>query len=76
MRTGIYRKKSNGKFYQFLLLAREHYTGVQAVVYIPLRIEKDWAGTVRPCYVSRGDFEQKFEYIGEGLPVPLKDEML
>jgi hypothetical protein len=72
VRTGVYRKKSNGKLYQFLLLAREHYTGAQAVVYIPLRIEAEWAGTVRPCYVQRGDFEQKFEYVGEGLPTPVE----
>jgi len=72
MRTGVYKKKSNGKYYQFLLLAREHYTGHQAVVYIPLRIEPEWAGTVRCCYIARGDFEQKFEYVGEGLPYPIE----
>lgn len=72
MRTGVYRKKSNGKLYQFLLLAREHYTGQQVVVYIPLRVEPEWAGTVRPCYIARGDFDFKFEYVGEGLPTPVE----
>ena len=76
MRTGVYRKIHGhggiGQFYQFLLLAREHYSGAQVVVYIPLRIEPEWAGTVRPCYIARGDFEAKFEYVGEGLPVPVK----
>ena|SRR5438876_3290002 len=55
MRTGVYRKKNNGKLYQFLLLARNHYDGAQAVVYIPLRVEPEWAGTVRPCWIPRGD---------------------
>jgi len=72
MRTGIYRKRRTGNLYQFLLLAREHYTGEQAVVYIPLRVEPEWAGTVRPCYIARGDFESKFEYVGEGLPMPVE----
>lgn len=71
MRTGVYKKNSNGLFYQFLCIAREHYSGEQAVVYIPLRVQSDWAGTVRFCYVSRGDFESKFTYVGEGLPTPL-----
>jgi len=72
MKTGVYRKVEGrtgvGMFYQFLLLAREHTTGAQAVVYIPLRVEPQWAGTVRPCYMPRADFERKFEYVGEGLP--------
>jgi hypothetical protein len=38
-------------------------------VYIPLRIEPEWAGTVRPCYMPRAAFERKFEYVGEGLPI-------
>ena len=72
MRTGVYRKVEGrtgvGLFYQFLHLAREHTTGEQAVVYIPLRVEPEWAGTVRPCYMPRAAFERKFEYVGEGLP--------
>lgn len=70
MRTGVYRKRSNGHFYQFLLLARNHYTGEQVVVYIPLRVEPEWAGTIRPCWMPRGDWDAKFEYLGEGLPTP------
>jgi hypothetical protein len=71
MRTGIYRKNSNGHYYQFLLLARNHYSGEHAVVYIPLRIEHEWAGTIRPCWIPRGDFDMKFTYVGEGLPTPV-----
>ena len=57
-----------GQLYQFLLLTRNHYTGEQSVVYIPLRIHPDWAGTIRPCDMPRKDFEEQFEYVGEGLP--------
>jgi hypothetical protein len=78
MRTGVYRKRNTvtaecpqGKLYQFLLLARNHSTGEQVVVYIPLRVEPAWAGTIRPCWIPRGDFEAKFEYVGEGLPTPV-----
>ncbi len=72
MRTGVYRKivghTGVGMLYQFLHLMREHTTGEEAVSYIPLRIEPEWAGTVRVCYMPRAAFEAKFEYVGEGLP--------
>jgi hypothetical protein len=78
IRVGIYRKKDTvthdrpqGHLYQFLLLTRNHYTGAQSVVYMPLRIEPEWAGTIRPCDIPRGDWDTKFEYIGEGLPTPV-----
>jgi hypothetical protein len=78
MQSGVYRKIQGhtgvGLFYQFLLLAREHTTGAEAVVYIPLRVERAWAGTVRPCYMARAAFETKFEYVGEGLPPAESDE--
>ena len=79
MRTGVYRKKSTisadrpaGFLYQFLCLARNHYTDAQVVVYIPLRVEPEWAGTVRFCWMPRGDWDEKFEYVGEGLPTPVE----
>jgi hypothetical protein len=72
MRIGVYKKKRTGKLYQFLLLARNHYDGQQVVIYIPLRVEPEWAGTVRCCWIPRGDFEEKFEYVGEGLPTPVE----
>lgn len=72
MESGIYRKIGGktgiGKLYQFLFVAREHTTGEEAVVYIPLRVEPEWGGTVRPCYQPRVDFERKFEFVGERLP--------
>jgi len=82
MESGIYKKVQSsgrgkgtgiGHLYQFLLLARDHYNGNEVVVYIPLRIENEWAGTVRPCTIGRLDFQRMFEYIGEGLP-PNKEE--
>lgn len=72
MRFGVYRKLEGhtgvGMLYQFLMLARHHTTGEHFVLYIPLRIEPEWVGTIRPCLLERGVFEQKFEYVGEGLP--------
>jgi hypothetical protein len=72
MESGVYQKVEGhtgvGLYYQFLHLARHHTTGEQYVVYIPLRVEPEWAGTVRPCLLERPLFEQKFVYVGEGLP--------
>jgi len=81
MKFGVYRKTKGrepkveghtstgiGMLYQFLLIARDHYTGDEVVVYIPLRVEPEWAGTVRACFMPRADFESRFEWIGEGLP--------
>lgn len=68
MKFGVYRHRRTGHLYQFLLLARDHETGDHVVVYIPLRIEPEWAGTIRPCCQPRDVFEKKFEYVGEGLP--------
>lgn len=72
LRFGIYRKVEGrtgvGMLYQFLLLARGHTTGEHAVVYVPLRIDPVWTGTIRCCYMPRAAFERKFEFIGEALP--------
>ncbi len=76
MHAGVYRKVQVsgrgkgggvGELYQFICITRDHFTGAQGVVYIPLRIEPEWAGTVRHCWLSRSDFERMFEYVGEGL---------
>ena len=69
---GVYRKTEGrtgvGMLYQLLMLARHHTTGDHFVVYIPLRIEPEWAGTIRPCVLERAQFERKFEFVSEGLP--------
>jgi len=82
MNAGVYKKvKASGKgkgggigkLYQFVTLARDHYgKGPDMVVYIPLRIEPEWAGTLRNCYMPREEFEECFEYVGEGLPTPVE----
>ena len=72
MKFGVYEKIEGktgvGMLYQFLMLARHHTTGIESVVYIPLRVEKEWAGTIRPCILERDLFEKKFEFVSEGLP--------
>jgi hypothetical protein len=77
MRFGVYRKVKVsgrgkgggvGELYQFACVSRNHYTGVESVIYIPLRIEPEWVGTVRFCDIPRAEFEEMFEYVGEGLP--------
>lgn len=78
MRYGVYKKvKASGKgsgtgvgeLYQFIGISRNHYTGLPSVIYIPLRIEPEWAGTLRLCDIPRQDFEEMFEFVGEGLPL-------
>jgi hypothetical protein len=72
MEFGVYRKIEGhtgvGMLYQFLMLARHHTTGEHFVVYIPLRLEPEWAGTIRPCVLERALFERKFIFVSEALP--------
>ena len=77
MKFGVYRKVEVsgrgkgggvGEMYQFIGIARDHFSGAESVIYIPLRIEPEWAGTVRMCHILREEFERMFEYVGEGLP--------
>lgn len=69
---GVYRKMEGhtgvGMLYQLLMIARHHTTGEHFVVYIPLRVEPEWAGTIRPCILERDKFAQKFMFVSEGLP--------
>ena len=76
MNTGVYIKKKGssgiGKLYQLISPARHHDVNnlEPLVVYIPLRVEPEWEGTVRLCVIPRAEFEEKFEWVGEGLPTP------
>lgn len=81
LKAGVYKKVAVsgkgkgtgvGNYYQFVCLSRNHYTGEESVIYIPLRIEPEWAGTVRMCDIPRKDFERMFMYMGEGLPAPME----
>lgn len=73
MPFGIYRKIHGrtgvGMLYQFVNIARHHTTGQEFITYMPLRIEPEWAGTVRNCVLEREVFEANFEFVSEGLPV-------
>lgn len=75
MKFGVYRKiegkTGKGMLYQFIGLSRHHTTGVHFVTYVPLRIEPEWAGTLRECTLERDEFERKFEFVSEGLPEQL-----
>lgn len=72
MKFGVYRKLEGrtgvGMLYQFVAVSRNHTTGAESVIYIPLRVEPEWAGTVRHCDLSRAEFERRFEFVSEGLP--------
>jgi len=81
MQDGVYEKvevsgkgkgTGVGELYQYNGLLRDHYgKGPDMVEYIPLRIEPEWEGTLRKCYIPREDFERMFRYVGETLPKPL-----
>lgn len=75
MRSGVYRKVEGrtgvGMFYLFRCLSRHHTTGDVVVVYTPLRVEPEWAGTLRDTHLEREEFERKFRWVGEGLPEDL-----
>lgn len=78
LKWGLYRKIKGrtgvGMLYQLLLFARDHTTGAESVIYIPLRVEPEWAGTMRPCRIDREDFVKKFEFVGERLPLKSQEE--
>ncbi len=63
-----HRSTGVGQLYQFLMLARDHYDGHHVVIYIPLRIDPEWAGTIRPCCMRQDDFLDRFHFVGEALP--------
>ena len=77
---GVYKKVTGttgvGKLYQVLFPVRHHHTGAISVVYLPLRVEPEWAGTIRPCILEIDEFREKFEFVSMGLPEVIKDEEL
>jgi hypothetical protein len=72
MQFGIYRKivghTGVGELYQFSHIVRHHKTGVELIEYIPLRIEPEWADTVRFCVLERDEFDKQFVFVSEKLP--------
>lgn len=74
MIDGVYEHIEHpGHYYLLLGLARNHYDNEEFVVYIPLRVEPEWAGTVRMALRTRKDFERRFRCVGERLPTPLRE---
>ena len=62
MKAGIYvNKKHPQDKYLFIGLARQHYTNEEVIVYVPLRVEAEWAGTARMSYRTVEDFNENFE---------------
>jgi hypothetical protein len=69
MRAEIYtNKKHSQDKYLFIGLARQHYTNEEVIVYVPLRVEKEWAGTARTSYRTVEDFNENFEWADDRLP--------
>jgi len=69
MKAGIYvNKKHPRDKYLFIGLARQHYTNEEIIVYVPLRIEPEWAGTARMAYRTVEDFNENFEWVDDRLP--------
>jgi hypothetical protein len=69
MEAGVYEhNKHPGNYYLLIGLARNHYTDVEFVVYVPLRVESEWAGTARMALRTLQDFKDTFTFVGERLP--------
>lgn len=69
MKAGIYvNKKHPQDKYLLIGLARQHYTNEEVIVYVPLRIEPQWAGTARMSYRTVEDFNENFEWVDDRLP--------
>lgn len=57
-----------GNYYLFIGLARDHHTDEESVVYVPLRVEPQWAGTARMALRRVDDFLDTFTWVGDRLP--------
>lgn len=67
--SGIFEHNRHpGNYYLMLGLARCHRSGIEHIVYVPLRVEPEWAGTARMAIRTVEDFDSSFSYIGERLP--------
>jgi len=72
MKAGVYKHKRHPQdLYLFIGLARHHETNEEFIVYVPLRVEKEWAGTARMALRNVEDFNETFEYVAERLPEEL-----
>ncbi len=69
MKAGVYKHKRHPKdLYLLIGLARHHHTNEEFIIYVPLRLEKEWEGTARMSLRTVEDFKNTFEYVAERLP--------
>lgn len=67
--SGVFEHNRHpGNLYLALGIARDHHTDVEYVVYVPLRVEPEWAGTARMALRTVADFDANFTYVGERQP--------
>jgi hypothetical protein len=69
LRMGVYEHNRHpGNYYLLIGLVRDHHTEAESVVYSPLRVEEEWAGTARMASRTMEDFLATFSYVGMRLP--------
>lgn len=67
--SGVYEHvRHPGHYYLLIGLARDHHTDEESVVYVPLRVEPEWAGTARMALRRVPDFLATFVWVGDRLP--------
>jgi hypothetical protein len=73
--SGVYEHvRHPGNYYLLIGLARDHHTDEESVVYVPLRVEPEWAGSARMALRRVEDFDANFKWVGYRLPRYLVDE--
>lgn len=69
MNAGVYEHDRHpGNYYLLIGLARDHHSDEEFVVYVPLRVEPEWAGTARMALRTPHDFTETFTWVGARLP--------
>lgn len=73
--AGVYRHNDPTKVgpgsrghYLLVVEARDHDTGEEKVVYVPLYDRAEWGDTLRASIRTRTDFESSFSHVGRGVP--------
>lgn len=70
MLGGVYEHSRHpGNYYLWLGLARMHDSDAEFVVYVPLRVELEWAGTARMALRPVAEFMDTFRWVGDRLPL-------
>lgn len=67
MKAGVYKYRERPELhYLFIGIAQDHDTHKEVVVYAPLFRREGWDGTPIMTYRAREEFEEKFEWVGDG----------